>query len=43
MIQLPKRRKSKDNPYTIVLIDDVYYLTFRDSNNILHPLHKRGI
>ena len=35
MIKLPKRRKSKDNPYTIIIMDNKYYLKFNDSKNNL--------
>lgn len=38
MAQMPKRRKSKDNPYTIIILDDRYYLTFKDSNNTLQTV-----
>lgn len=38
MVQLPKRRKSKDNPYTIILLDDKYYLSFKDSNKKLQKV-----
>lgn len=33
MKSLPKRRKYKDNPYTIKLIDNKYFICFKDSNN----------
>ena len=33
MDSLPKRRKYKDNPYTIKLIDNKYFICFKDSNN----------
>lgn len=32
---MPKRRKSKDNPYTIVLIDNKFLLKFKDSKNTI--------
>lgn len=35
MIQMPKRRKSKDNPYTIIVLDNKYFLKFKDSKNII--------
>jgi len=38
MVQLPKRRKSKDNPYTIILLDGKYYLSFKDSNKNLQKV-----
>ena len=34
MNSLPKRRKYKDNPYTLSTIDNHYYILFRDSSNI---------
>ena len=34
MDSLPKRRKYKDNPYTLKLIDNHYYILFRDGQNI---------
>ncbi len=30
----PKRRKSKDNPYTLKIINNTYIVTFIDSNNV---------
>lgn len=33
MDSLSKRRKYKDNPYTIKLIDNKYFICFKDSNN----------
>ena len=30
MNSLPKRRKYKDNPYTLNTIDNHYYILFRD-------------
>lgn len=38
MVRLPKRRKSKDNPYTIIIMDGKYYLTFKDSKNIFQTV-----
>ena len=32
---MQKRRKSKDNPYTIVLIDNKFLLKFKDSKNTI--------
>lgn len=34
MDSLPKRRKYRDNPYTLKLIDNHYYILFRDGQNI---------
>lgn len=34
MTSLPKRRKHKDNPYTLKLVDNHYYIIFRDGLNI---------
>ena len=34
MNSLPKRRKYKDNPYTLNTIDNHYYILFRDGQNI---------
>lgn len=34
MNSLPKRRKYKDNPYTLKTIDNNYYILFRDGKNI---------
>lgn len=33
MDSLAKRIKYKDNPYTIKLIDNKYFICFNDSNN----------
>ena len=33
MDSLPKRRKYKDNPYTIRNIDDKFYILFKDGMN----------
>ena len=32
MVVRPKRRKSKDNPYTLNIINNKYYIFFQDSN-----------
>ena len=34
MYSLPKRRKYRDNPYTLKTIDNHYYILFRDGLNI---------
>lgn len=34
MDDFPKRRKHKDNPYTIKTVDDHYYILFKDGENI---------
>lgn len=31
----PKRRKGKDNPYSIYEINDKYFLSFKDGNGVL--------
>lgn len=36
MINLPKRRKLKDNPYTLLIEDNEYFIIFKDSKNILY-------
>lgn len=36
MVSLPKRRKEIDNPYTLLIEDDKFYILFKDSRNILH-------
>ena len=36
MINLPKRRKYKDNPYTLLIENNDYYILFKDSKNILY-------
>ncbi len=36
MVTLPKRRKESDNPYTLLIEDDKYFILFKDSRNILH-------
>ena len=34
----PKRRKSKDNPYTLLVINNKYYVEFKDVKNILNTV-----
>ncbi len=36
MKHIPKRRKSKDNPYTLIKRDNTYFVKFKDINNIEH-------
>ena len=36
MDKLPKRRKFKDNPYTLLIENNKYYILFKDNKNILH-------
>lgn len=36
MDKLPIRRKFKDNPYTLLIEDNNYYVLFRDNKNIFH-------
>ena len=33
-MERPKRRKYRDNPYTLKLVDNHYYILFRDGQNI---------
>ena len=35
---LPKRRKKKDNPYTLLIEDNKYYVLFKDNKCILHKI-----
>ena len=39
MNQHPKRRKSKDNHYTIYIIDNQYIVEFKDGTEILQRLN----
>ncbi len=39
MVNLPKRRKFKDNPYSLLIENNVYYILFKDNKNKLHK-HK---
>ena len=34
----PKRKKSKDNPYTLLIINNKYYVEFKDVKNILNTV-----
>lgn len=36
MVNLPKRRKFKDNPYSLLIENNVYYILFKDNKNKLH-------
>jgi len=36
MDKLPKRRKFKDNPYTLLIENGKYFIIFKDNKNILH-------
>lgn len=38
MDKVPKRRKSNDNPYTLVIENNKYYVLFDDSKYILHKI-----
>ncbi len=38
MIQNPKRRKYKDNPYEIKIINEKYFIYFKDSKNKMQEL-----
>ena len=33
-MERPKRRKSIDNPYTLIETNKGFYISFKDSNNI---------
>lgn len=37
-MDIPKRRKSMDNPYTLIIFDNRYYVEFRDGRNILNKV-----
>ena len=34
----PKRRKAKDNPYTLAKIEDQHFLSFRDGQGVLREI-----
>ena len=34
----PKRKKSKDNAYTLLVINNKYYVEFKDVKNILNTV-----
>lgn len=34
----PKRRKSKDNPYKIIIENNKYLITFKNSNNAVEKI-----
>lgn len=36
MTNLPKRRKYKDNPYSLLIENNEYYILFKDNKNIFH-------
>ena len=36
MDKLPKRRKFKDNPYSLLIEENKYFIIFKDNKNILH-------
>lgn len=38
MADMPKRRKSKDNPYTLNYFESKYTVTFKDGKNIVHEV-----
>ncbi len=38
MEKLPKRRKKKDNPYTLLIENSNYYVLFKDGRFILHKI-----
>ena len=33
MVNRPKRRKSNDNPYMLKVINNTYFIIFKDINN----------
>lgn len=37
-VNKPKRKKSKDNPYTLLVINNKYYVEFKDVKNILNTV-----
>ena len=38
MVERPKRRKSKDNPYSLLVIENKYFVKFTDINNIVQTV-----
>lgn len=38
MIDRPKRRRNKDNPYFLSIDNDTKYVSFKDSNNVLRKV-----
>ena len=38
MASMPKRRKSKDNPYTLNILEGKYIVSFKDSKNISYEV-----
>ncbi len=38
MADMPKRRKSKDNPYTLNIIESRYVVTFKDNKNTVQEV-----
>lgn len=38
MVERPKRRKSKDNPYSLFIIENKYFVKFTDINNIVQTV-----
>lgn len=40
MVYKPKRRKSKDNPYTLDFneIEEIYIVSFKDNKNVIHKV-----
>jgi len=43
MVELPKRRKHKDNPYTLKIINNHYYIVFQDGVNVLRTVEVNKI
>lgn len=33
-MERPKRRKDKDNPYTIIKVNNQYFISFKDNINV---------
>lgn len=38
----PKRRKDKNNPYTLSVVSGRFYLSFRDGMGVLHEMEIDG-
>ena len=40
MVYKPKRRKSKDNPYTLDFneLEEIYIVSFKDNKNVIHKV-----
>lgn len=38
MAEMPKRRKLKDNPYSLNIENNIYIINFKDNKNIVHDV-----